>query len=127
MRPRQGSHRAHQHSRRRILHRDIRRQMGTRGQRPGGTQGWTRLDQTGGQVMDPMDVYNAIVRLGGARLDQLVDELKPASQSTISRLIRRLVNQEMIHRIGYEWFPRVRDLTELGSGAGTQLSQVSQV
>jgi DNA-binding HxlR family transcriptional regulator len=77
--------------------------------------------------MDPMDVYNAIVRLGGARLDQLVDELKPASQSTISRLIRRLVNQEMIHRIGYEWFPRVRDLTELGSGAGTQLSQVSQV
>ena len=55
--------------------------------------------------MDPMFIYNAIVRLDGARLDQLVEELKPASRRMISRLIRRLVAQKMIHRIGYEWFP----------------------
>jgi hypothetical protein len=78
---------------------------------------------------DPIIVYNAIVRLGGARLDQLVNELKPISQSTVSRLIRLLVGQEMIHRSGYEWFP-VLDLgsgvLDLCSGEGTQLSQVKQ-
>src|ERR1039458_654694 len=74
--------------------------------------------------MDPMIVYNAIVRLGGARLDQLVEELRPAKRRTISRLIHRLSVQEMIHHAGYEWFPCVTDLAQLGSGAGTQVGQV---
>src|ERR1017187_9479032 len=69
---------------------------------------------------DPLIVYNAIVRLDGARLDQLVNELKPVSQRTISRMIRRLAEQEMIHRSGYEWFP----VLDLCSGTGTQVSQV---
>src|ERR1017187_970012 len=71
----------------------------------------------------PMIVYKAIVRLGGARLDQLVDELKPAGRRTISRLRRRLSNQKMIHQVGWVWFP----MTHLGSGAGTQVGQVGQV
>ena len=73
--------------------------------------------------MDPMFIYNAIVRLDGARLDQLVEELKPASRRMISRLIRRLVAQKMIHQVGWVWFP----MTHLGSGAGTQVGQVGQV
>src|ERR1017187_2107023 len=72
---------------------------------------------------DPLVVYHAVVRLDGARLDRLVKELKPASESKISRLIKRLAKQDMIHRVGYEWFP----VLDLCSGAGTQLSQMTDL
>src|ERR1039457_2053743 len=77
--------------------------------------------------MDPMIVYNAIVRLGGARLDQLVDELKPASRRPISNLIRRLVGQEMIHPIRYEWFPCRNTSGPSQPSTGTQVGKVGKV
>lgn len=54
--------------------------------------------------LNPEVVYNAIVRLGGARLDQIHVTLMPTSRSSVSRAIRKLAGK-CIMKTGERWTP----------------------